>query len=113
MANATADPCMWIRRSDTLGVVLFGTCRRSLAEKESAMRVALVNMPFADWDRPSVALSQLAAHTKREFGDSVSVDIRYVNIDFALLFGAGEYKQFANNAAFLTTGIGEWLFRGV
>jgi magnesium-protoporphyrin IX monomethyl ester (oxidative) cyclase len=70
-------------------------------------------MPFADWDRPSVALSQLAAHTKREFGDSVSVDIRYVNIDFALLFGAGEYKLFANNADFLTTGIGEWLFRRV
>jgi ribosomal peptide maturation radical SAM protein 1 len=77
------------------------------------MRVVLVNMPFADWDRPSVALSQLAAHVKREFGESVQVEIRYPNIDFALFFGPGEYKQFANNAAFLTTGIGEWLFRQV
>jgi ribosomal peptide maturation radical SAM protein 1 len=82
-------------------------------EKEIAMRVALVNMPFADWDRPSVALSQLAAHTRREFGESVSVETRYVNIDFALFFGPGEYKQFANNSAYLTTGIGEWLFRQV
>lgn len=75
------------------------------------MRIALINMPFADWDRPSVALSQLAAYTTREFGDSVQVEVRYVNIDFALLFGAGEYKLFANNYDHLTTGIGEWLFR--
>jgi magnesium-protoporphyrin IX monomethyl ester (oxidative) cyclase len=68
-------------------------------------------MPFADWDRPSVALSQLAAYTKREFGDSVDVETRYVNIDFALKFGAGHYKQFALNADYLATGIGEWLFR--
>lgn len=77
------------------------------------MRIALVNMPFADYDRPSVALSQLAAHTAREFGDAVEVDVRYVNIDFALLFGAGEYKLFANNYDHLTTGIGEWLFRSL
>jgi ribosomal peptide maturation radical SAM protein 1 len=77
------------------------------------MRVVLVNMPFADWDRPSVALSQLAAHTTREFGEAVQVETRYVNIDFALLFGPAEYKQFANNSDYLTTGIGEWLFRQV
>ncbi|QKW35606.1 RiPP maturation radical SAM protein 1 [Actinomadura sp. NAK00032] len=77
------------------------------------MRIALINMPFADYDRPSVALSQLAAHTAREFGAAVQIDIRYVNIDFALLFGAGEYKLFANEYDHLTTGIGEWLFRSL
>jgi ribosomal peptide maturation radical SAM protein 1 len=77
------------------------------------MRIALVNMPFADWHRPSVALSQLAARTKQEFGDSVNVEIRYINIDFALLFGAEAYKEFANNAGYGTTGIGDWLFRQV
>jgi ribosomal peptide maturation radical SAM protein 1 len=82
-------------------------------EKESAMRIVLVNMPFADWHRPSVALSQLAAYTKREFGDAVDIEIRYVNIDFALLFGPEEYKEFANNAGYGTTGIGDWLFRQV
>ncbi|WP_158581538.1 RiPP maturation radical SAM C-methyltransferase [Actinomadura spongiicola] len=80
-------------------------------EKEGTMRIALINMPFADWYRPSVALSQLAAHTRREFGDSVQVDICYVNIDFALFFGAGEYNRLANEYNNLTTGIGEWLFR--
>ncbi|MEW2529322.1 RiPP maturation radical SAM C-methyltransferase [Streptomyces sp. NPDC047071] len=77
------------------------------------MRIALVNMPFADWYRPSVALSQLAAHTEREFGDSVRTDICYVNIDFALSFGAGEYNRLANEYGNLTTGIGEWLFRNL
>ncbi|MEV5407893.1 RiPP maturation radical SAM C-methyltransferase [Thermopolyspora sp. NPDC052614] len=75
------------------------------------MRVALVNTPFADWDRPSVALSQIAAHTKREFGDSVEVEVVYPNIDLALLIGAAEYRRFASNADYLTTGVGEWLFR--
>ncbi|MEI5100550.1 RiPP maturation radical SAM C-methyltransferase [Streptomyces sp. PmtG] len=77
------------------------------------MRIALVNMPFADWYRPSVALSQLAAHTKREFGDAVRVDICYVNLDFALSFGACEYNRLANEYGNLTTGIGEWLFRNL
>ncbi|MEU2559753.1 RiPP maturation radical SAM C-methyltransferase [Streptomyces longispororuber] len=77
------------------------------------MRIALVNMPFADWYRPSVALSQLAAHTERAFGDSVRTDICYVNIDFALSFGAGEYNRLANEYDNLTTGIGEWLFRNL
>lgn len=77
------------------------------------MRIVLANMPFADWDRPSVALSQLAAHTKREFGGAVDIELCYVNIDFALLFGPKEYKEFANNAGYGTTGIGEWLFRQV
>ncbi|MFE2179020.1 RiPP maturation radical SAM C-methyltransferase [Streptomyces sp. NPDC059455] len=75
------------------------------------MRIALVNMPFADWYRPSVALSQLAAHTKREFGDSIQTEIHYVNIDFALLFGASEFNRLANEYGNLTTGVGEWLFR--
>jgi magnesium-protoporphyrin IX monomethyl ester (oxidative) cyclase len=77
------------------------------------MRVVLVNVPFANWDRPSVALSQISAHTKREFGESVQVETVYANLDFALIFGPKEYKQFANNADLLATGVGEWLFRKV
>ncbi|MFC6085292.1 RiPP maturation radical SAM C-methyltransferase [Sphaerisporangium aureirubrum] len=75
------------------------------------MRVVLVNVPFADWDRPSVALSQLAAHTKREFGESVDVEVVYANLDFALLIGTEQYGRFASNSEYLTTGVGEWLFR--
>ncbi|HEY0806903.1 MAG TPA: hypothetical protein VGD84_17655 [Pseudonocardiaceae bacterium] len=77
------------------------------------MRIVLVNMPFADWHRPSVALSQLAAHTKREYGDSVDVEIRYVNVDFALIFGPEDYKELASSVGYGTNVIGEWLFRQV
>lgn len=77
------------------------------------MRIALVNMPFADWDRPSVALSQLAAYVNHEFGDAVETDVRYINLDFALLFGAGDYKIFVNQSEHLIAGVGEWLFRAL
>src|ERR1700759_3132337 len=76
------------------------------------MRIVLVNMPFADWHRPSVALSQLAAHL-RSFGDQVEVEVHYVNVDFALLFGPAEYQEFASNVGHGPTGVGEWLFRQV
>src|SRR6266702_1611052 len=45
--------------------------------------IILVNMPFADWNRPSFALSQLAALTRRELGTQIQVDVRYLNFDFA------------------------------
>lgn len=76
------------------------------------MRIVLVNMPFADWHRPSVALSQLAAHTQA-IDDSIEIDVCYVNVDFALLFGPAEYQEFANNVGHGTTGVGEWLFRQI
>ncbi|MEO6702802.1 MAG: RiPP maturation radical SAM C-methyltransferase [Jatrophihabitantaceae bacterium] len=77
------------------------------------MRIVLVNMPFADWHRPSVALSQLASHLKSTFGDSIEVEVCYVNVDFALLFGPAEYQEFVNNVGHGTTGVGEWLFRRI
>jgi ribosomal peptide maturation radical SAM protein 1 len=77
------------------------------------MRIVLVNMPFADWNRPSFALSQLAALTRREFGDEVDVAVRYLNIDFAHYLTPGTYDSISGEMNHLLTGVGEWLFREV
>lgn len=75
-------------------------------------RIVLINMPFADWRKPSFALSQLAALTRREFPD-VEVEVKYFNFDFANYLGVGTYDTIADNVGHLTTGVGEWLFRQV
>src|SRR5215471_13794135 len=77
------------------------------------LRIKLVNMPFADWNRPSFALSQLASKVRRDFGDRVSVDICYVNQDIAAFFGARTYESLCTSHDHVDTGIGEWLFRQV
>ncbi len=77
------------------------------------MRVALVNMPFADWHRPSFALSQLAALTRREFPDNVDVDVHYLNQDFASYLGVPTYAAVAGDVDHLMTGVGDWLFRQI
>jgi ribosomal peptide maturation radical SAM protein 1 len=76
-------------------------------------RIVLVTMPFADWRKPSFALSQLAALTRREFGDAVDVEVRYLNFDFAEYLGIDTYDAIADGVGHLMTGIGEWLFRPV
>lgn len=76
-------------------------------------RIALVNMPFADWNRPSFALSQLAAFTKREADADVRVDVHYLNVDFAHYLGAASYDSIAGDLTHLMTGLGDWMFRRV
>lgn len=75
------------------------------------LRIALVNMPFADWHRPSFALSQLASLARREFGDEVETDVVHLNQDMAEYFGVPLYTALAGNIEHLTTGLGDWLFR--
>ncbi|MGE5830141.1 MAG: RiPP maturation radical SAM C-methyltransferase [Micromonosporaceae bacterium] len=77
------------------------------------MRVALVNMPFADWHRPSFALSQLAALVRREHGDEVHVQVFYLNQDIADFFDVSSYTALAGHVDHLTTGLGDWLFRDI
>lgn len=79
----------------------------------SPLKVVLVNMPFADWHRPSFALSQLAALTRREFPGQVEVDVRYLNQDFATHLGAAAYEELAVNINHLMTGVGDWVFRQI
>src|SRR6266487_254657 len=77
------------------------------------LRVALVNMPFSDWHRPSFALSQLADLVRRELPDDVAVDIYYLNQDFASHIGVPTYSAIAGDMDHLMTGVGDWLFRQI
>ncbi|MER6580201.1 RiPP maturation radical SAM C-methyltransferase [Nonomuraea sp. NPDC001023] len=77
------------------------------------MRIALVNMPFANWHYPSFALSQLAALGHHEFPGQVTSDVFYLNHDFARYFGLPEYDSLANDGEHLLAGLGEWVFRDI
>jgi len=70
-------------------------------------------MPFASWNRPSFALSQLSALVQREFGEQVDICVHYLNQDAALYFGIGEYQSIADGVDHLLTGIGDWVFREI
>lgn len=76
------------------------------------MRIALVNMPFAAWNRPSFALSQLATLTSREFPEH-EVEVHYLNLDFARYLGADLYRTIVGDLDHLLTGLGEWFFRSI
>jgi ribosomal peptide maturation radical SAM protein 1 len=68
-------------------------------------RVMLVNVPFANINRPSLGLSLLKAAMVRE---NVHCDVAYINLDYAKLIGRACYKQLSD---FNTTAlIGEWIF---
>ena len=77
------------------------------------IEIALVNMPFSDWHRPSFALSQLTAITRREFPNDTTVDAHYLNQDFASLIGVPTYSAIAGDMDHLMTGVGDWLFRQI
>ncbi|MFD8992130.1 RiPP maturation radical SAM C-methyltransferase [Streptomyces goshikiensis] len=77
------------------------------------LKVALVNMPFADWNRPSFGLSQLSSVLRTEFAEDVSVQVVYLNQDVADYFGTETYESIALHHDHVDTGIGDWLFRSV
>ncbi|MEV0266893.1 RiPP maturation radical SAM C-methyltransferase [Streptomyces sp. NPDC050617] len=77
------------------------------------LRLALVNMPFAAWNRPSFALGQLATVIRRELGSDVSVDVNNLNLDFAEYLGMPAYEAITEKLEHLHTGIGDWLFREI
>src|SRR5579862_9179674 len=73
--------------------------------------MALVNMPFASLQRPSIALTQLRAVVDRTLGDRLATAILYVNQDFGRFLGAERYQQLVTSMNFLNSGFGEWFFR--
>jgi magnesium-protoporphyrin IX monomethyl ester (oxidative) cyclase len=79
----------------------------------STLSLKLVNMPFADWFRPSFALSQLAALVQRELADKVDTQICYLNIDFAAYAGEALYEDISGDSAHAATGLGDWIFRQI
>ncbi|MFF5256808.1 RiPP maturation radical SAM C-methyltransferase [Streptomyces leeuwenhoekii] len=75
------------------------------------LRIALVNMPFADWNRPSFALGQLSTLVNREFDGRARARVCYLNQDLAEYFGTRLYESLSVSHDHVDTGIGDWLFR--
>ena len=74
-------------------------------------RVSLINMPFAALQRPSIALTQLKAVVEEQFPEKVSVDIHYLNQDFAHYLSLNLYSWLAFSAESQNSGLGDWFFR--
>src|ERR1041385_4024394 len=74
-------------------------------------KVHLVNMPFADLALPSIALTQIKSVLESEFPGQVSVELVYLNHDFAKFLGVDLYYYISNSMHSLNAGLGEWFFR--
>ncbi|MEM7586303.1 MAG: RiPP maturation radical SAM C-methyltransferase [Acidobacteriota bacterium] len=75
-------------------------------------RIRLVNMPFASLNMPSIALTQLRSVAEERFGDQVSVDVHYLNQDFAGFLGLETYNLLSGVQA-SNAGLGDWFFRQI
>ena len=70
------------------------------------MRVALVVMPFAAADRPSLAAGLLQAQLRRE---AIDCDSKYFNLTFWKLLGSEAYRSLSQESS-ITPLAGEWVF---
>jgi ribosomal peptide maturation radical SAM protein 1 len=71
------------------------------------LRVALVNMPWARVNAPSIQCGLLQAITRRAGHDC---DTHYLNIEFASFLGGEGYEKIAMMDAMRDYFLGEWLF---
>ena len=76
-------------------------------------RIALINMPFANLHMPSIALTQLKSIVEERFKDEVTVDIYYLNHDFANYLGLELYNRITESADSQNSGLGDWFFRQI
>jgi ribosomal peptide maturation radical SAM protein 1 len=77
------------------------------------LKLSLINMPFAALQMPSIALTQLKSVLEPRFQNQVSVDVHYLNLDFALEWGLELYEAVTTSMESQNSGLGEWLFRHV
>lgn len=97
------------------------------------MKIALISMPFARLDYPSLALEQLKTLLRERFGGRHAIDLLYLQHDFLDVLDVETYKQLAGSSVYINyrrqtennpagameramkrgrlTGVGEWLFR--
>lgn len=78
-----------------------------MSTSRRAMRIALVQMPFAVTSWPSLGLSQLKAILVAR---GHSVRVHYLNKHFSDLIGGRLYDKIANGAPHTTDLFGEWVF---
>ena len=76
-------------------------------------RIALINMPFANLHMPSIALTQLKSVVENRFKNEVSVDVYYLNHDFANYLGLDLYDLITGSADSQNSGLGDWFFRQI
>jgi len=74
-------------------------------------KIALINMPFAGLQMPSLALTQLKSVVEAEFKDRVSVEIHYLNHDFAHYLGIELSQTLTLSAEAHNSDVGDWFFR--
>jgi ribosomal peptide maturation radical SAM protein 1 len=74
-------------------------------------RIALINMPFANLSLPSIALTQLKSLVESHFREQVSVNLLYLNHDFANYLGLDLYQLVINSTESQNSGLGDWFFR--
>jgi ribosomal peptide maturation radical SAM protein 1 len=84
----------------------------SVSKGEAAMlSVALINMPFANLNLPTIGLTQLQSVLNRDFSGTVRTEIFYLNHAFAELFGFDGHMEISSTANSCNRGVGDWLFR--
>jgi ribosomal peptide maturation radical SAM protein 1 len=75
-------------------------------------KIFLINMPFANLTLPSIGLTQLKSVVDKTFKDQVSVEIAYLNQDFAhYLGGMLQLRRVNDSPNSHVSGIGDWFFR--
>ena len=74
-------------------------------------KIALINMPFANLSMPSIALTQLKAVVESRFKEQVSIDVLYLNHEFAKYLGFNLYDLILSSAESQNAGLGDWFFR--
>jgi ribosomal peptide maturation radical SAM protein 1 len=74
-------------------------------------KISLVDMPFANLQMPSIALTQLRSITQSEFPGEVEVEIASLSHDFAQYLGVEFYRYVSNSMQALYAGLGDWFFR--
>jgi ribosomal peptide maturation radical SAM protein 1 len=73
-------------------------------------RTALINMPFAAADFPSIALAQLKAVVARELPGEATSEVFYPNLDFVGYLGPQVYEMISDTVQANTSGLGDWFF---
>jgi ribosomal peptide maturation radical SAM protein 1 len=73
-------------------------------------RIALVNMPFAGADMPSIGLTQLRSVIQSELGEQVRCDVLYLNLEFVGYLGPHFYRLISDTVQANTSGLGDWFF---
>jgi ribosomal peptide maturation radical SAM protein 1 len=75
-------------------------------------KIALINMPFASAEIPSIALTQLQYVVRQELGEEVQCDIFYLNLDFVNYLGLQLFQMISASVEANTFGLGDWFFSG-